>query len=443
MPKETCTRSIELAWGRSEVLSLQIPPRWQITAHSQLVTPPPIPDLSAAIREGLRQPIGLPPLAESVGPETRVVLVMDDGSRPTPMHRLAPVVLDALLAAGARTENITGLFAVGSHRPMSAEEMAATAGTSVVSRIACRSFDCHDEAMLVSLGTTRRGTAVKVDRSAVEADLRVLIGTIEPHPQAGFGGGFKNLLPGLASAEGIGHNHLLMPSPDRYNMIGTLPEDNPMRLDLEEAGRWIEGPTLIVNVVLDTQLEPIAVVCGDAIAAHRAGVEIARRIYGVPVPRPADVVISGAYPMHDELRQAGKAVLNVTEACRRGGVIIGFMRCDHGLGEVQLPAFVPRLASARTLVRLMGSRGIHLLARNLPDGVPAEARFMVNLALQMLKDYVVVIYSPRLKQDLHQLPALVFDDQQALFSQAEAWVGKPDPEVAVFEQGAVSFPIVG
>jgi nickel-dependent lactate racemase len=434
--------SIELPWGGDETLALHIPSRWQIIAHSKLVTPPAIADLPAAIHDGLRQPIGLAPLHHLIGPETRVALVMDDASRPTPMHRLAPVVLDALLAAGAAADNITGLFAVGSHRTMSAEEMATRAGPSVVSRIACRSFDCHDASMLVSLGTTRRGTAVRLDRRAVEADLRVLIGTIEPHPQAGFGGGYKNLLPGLASAETIGHNHLLLPSPDRYSMIGTLPEDNPMRLDLEEAGRMIDRPTLIINVVLDTRLEPVAVVCGDAVEAHRKGVEIARQIYGVPVPRPADMVISGAYPLHDELRQAGKAVLNVTGACRRGGVILGFMRCDQGLGEVQLPAFVPRLSSMRSVVRLMGSRGIHLLARNLPDSVPPEARFMVNLALQMLKDYAVLIYSPRLKQDLHQLPALLFDDQQDLFVQAEQLVGKPDPEVAIFEQGAVSFPMV-
>jgi len=435
--------TIELPWGGGETLPLQIPPRWQIIAHSQLVTPPPITDVPATIQEGLHRLIGLPALPELVGPETRVVLVMDDGSRPTPMHRLAPVVLDALLAAGVRTENIIGLFAVGSHRPMSAEEMVTRAGPSVASRISCCSFDCHAESMLMSLGTTRRGTQVKLDRRAVQADLRILIGTIEPHPQAGFGGGFKNLLPGLASAEAIGHNHLLMPSPDRYNMIGTLPGQNLMRLDLEEAGRMVSGPTLAVNVVLDTQLQPVAVVCGDAVDAHRAGVEIARQIYGLAVPRPADVVISGAYPMHDELRQAGKAVLNVTTACRRGGVIIGFMRCDQGLGEVQLPALVSRLSSARPIVRLMGSRGIHLLARNLPDSVPPEARFMVNLALQMLKDYVVLIYSPRLKHNLHLLPALLFDDQQALFAEAERLLGNPGPEVAIFEQGAVSFPVLG
>ena len=435
-------QAIELPWGHGETLPLQIPRQWQIIAHSQLVTPPPIADLPAAIQNGLRQPVGSPPLADLVGPDTGVVLVMDDFSRPTPVQRIAAVVLEALLAVGVRVEKIRGLFAAGSHRAMSAEEMAARAGEAVASRIGCRCFDCHDESMLVSLGTTRRGTRVRLDREAVQANLRILIGTIEPHPQAGFGGGFKNVLPGLASVDGIGHNHLLMPSSERYNMIGTWPEDNPMRLDLEEAGRMVKGATLIVNVVLDTQLEPVVVLCGDAVAAHRAGVRMARQIYGVPVPRPADVVISGAYPMHDELRQAGKAVLNVTGACRRGGVIVGFMRCDKGLGEVQLPAFVPRMSSMRTMMRLMGPRAIHLLARNLPQSVPPETRFMVNLALQMLRDHRVLIYSPRLKQDLHQLPALLFDDQGALFGQVEGLLGKPDPEVVIFEQGAVSFPVL-
>ncbi|NIV35898.1 MAG: DUF2088 domain-containing protein, partial [Anaerolineae bacterium] len=188
--------------------------------------------------------------------------------------------------AGAQAQNITGLFAIGTHQVMSTEEMETRAGSSVVSRIACHSFDCHDEQAFVHLGRTRRGTRVTVNRIAAEAGLRILIGTIEPHPQAGYGGGFKNLLPGLAGAESIGHNHLLLPSPDRYNMIGTMPVDNPMRLDLEEAGRMFEGPTFILNVVLDPQLEPVAVLAGDAVAAHRAGIEISRAIYGVGLPRP-------------------------------------------------------------------------------------------------------------------------------------------------------------
>ena len=121
--EEAYTKTIELPWGGGETLPLQIPPTWQIIAHSQPVASPPIADLLAAVQEGLRQPIGLPPLRHLVGPEARIALVMDDGSRPTPVHRLAPAVLNMLLAAGACSDNVTGLFAVGSHRPMSSEEM--------------------------------------------------------------------------------------------------------------------------------------------------------------------------------------------------------------------------------------------------------------------------------------------------------------------------------
>lgn len=358
------------------------------------------------------------------------------------MHRLAPVVLDYLLEAGARPEHITGLFAIGAHRTMNAEEMAARAGRSVVSQIARHCFDCHDERALVYLGETQRGTPVLLNRIAVEADLRVLIGTIEPHPQAGFGGGLKNLLPGLAGAETIGHNHLLTPSADHYQMIGTSPQDNPMRLDLEEAGRMIDGPTFILNVVLDPLLEPVAVVCGDAVTAHRAGVEISRELYGVELPRQVNVVISSAYPMDQDLRQAGKGVLNVAGACRPGGVIVGFLRCEQGLGDVSLPGFLPPLALVRALVKAIGSRGIAFLARHLPRTVP-EDRFMVNFALQMLKDYHVLIFSPCLKEAAQdRFPPVLYDDQELLFDDVTRLIDTSDPEVAVFHQGGVSFPIV-
>ena len=433
---------IELPWGRGETLSLRIPPSWRVIAQSNPSLPEPISDLPAAIRAGLGHPIGLPPLHELVGPKTRIALVMDDASRPTPVHRLAPTVLDYLIEAGAEPENISGLFAIGTHRVMSSEEMRTRAGSAVVSRIACHSFDCHDKEAFVYLGKTRRGTPVTLSRIAVEADLRILIGTIEPHPQAGFGGGFKNLLPGLAGAESIGHNHLLMPSAKRCNMIGTLPEDNPMRLDLEEAGRMIGGPTFIVNVVLGPRLQPVAVVCGDAVAAHRAGLKIARRIYGIELPHQVDVVISSAHPLDQDLRQAGKGVLNVAGACRPGGVIVGFLRCEQGLGNVSLPGFLPALSPLRTLVRVMGSRGLAFLTRHLP-GMAPEDRFLINFALQMLKDYHVLIFSPRLKRAAQgRFPPVLYDDQERLFGEVIRLLGRHAPEVAVFYQGGVSFPVL-
>lgn len=434
---------IELPWGLGETMPVKLPPAWRLVAEGGLNTPPPVRNLSTAVREALDRPIGMPPLHELVTQQTRIALVMDDPGRPTPVPRLAPIVLDYLLRAGARPKNITGLFALGTHEPMSQEAMEARAGSNVVSQIECTCFDCHDREALLYLGNTQRGTPVWLNRIAVEADLRILIGTIEPHPQAGFGGGFKNILPGLAGAGTIGHNHLLMPAAHRYNMIGTLPEENPMRLDIEEASRMVGGPTFIVNVILDPALEPVAVVCGDAIAAHRAGVETSRGIYGVELPHKVDVVISSAYPMDQDLRQAGKGVLNVAGACKPGGVIIGFLRCEEGLRNASLPRVTPPLGPARALVKVLGSKGIAFLSRHLPSAVPVESRFLVNFALQMLKDYHVLVFSPRLKQASQgRFPPVLYDNQERLFDDAAQLVGKGDPDVAVFHQGGVSFPIV-
>jgi nickel-dependent lactate racemase len=435
-------KPIQIPWGHDQKLKIDLPAGWKVIAESEEIAPESIGDLASVIRKSLEEPVGLPSLRELAGPDTRIALVMDDMGRPTPMDRLAPVVLDYLLEAGARPENITGLFAVGTHEVMSAGQMEARAGSTVFNKIKCLNFECRDTGAFVRLGETGRGTPVIFNRMAVEADLRVLIGTIEAHPQAGFGGGFKNLLPGLATAESIGPNHLLMPSPERYNMIGTLPEDNPMRLDLEEAGRMIDGPTFIINTVLDHKLEPVAVIAGDAVEAHRAGVEICRGIYGVEIPRQADVVISSAYPMDQELRQAGKGVLNVAGACKPGGVILGFMRCEQGLGNISMPGFTPPLSMVRAIVKMMGSRGILGLVKRLPKRVPVEARFLVNFGLQMLKDYHVLIYSPRLKEVTHgRFPPILYDDQEELFRDAGRIVGKAEPEVAVFLQGSVSFPV--
>jgi hypothetical protein len=326
---------------------------------------------------------------------------------------------------------------------MSGAEVEERLGQPVVSRLACHSFDCRDESMLVFLGRTQRGTPVSLNRLAVEADLRILVGTIEPHPQAGFGGGYKNLLPGLAGAESIGANHLLTLAPNRYNMIGTSPEENPMRQDLEEACGMIAGATFILNVVLNPQLEPVAVVAGDPIAAHRAGIEVARQIYEVSLPHQADVVLSNAYPMDRDLRQAGKSILNVAGACRRGGLIVGLFRCEQGLGNVQLPSIYPPLGLTRALLRALGSRNIAFLCSHLPRRVPVETRFLIKLGLQILKDHQVLIFSPRLKEKAgDRFPPILYDRFQPLYADVSRRIGKENPEVAVFGQGGVSFPRV-
>ncbi len=433
---------VKIPWGGDERLPLSIPPGWRVVAQGEASARERFQDLAGAIRERLDQPVGSPPLRELVKPDSKIALIMDDPGRPTPVHKLAAPVLDYLLEAGARPENVTGLFAIGTHAMMSDQEMRARAGESVAGRIELRCFDCNDQSAFVRLGRTGRGTEVMLNRLAVEADLRVLIGTIEAHPQAGFGGGYKNILPGLAAGKSIGHNHLITPSPEAYNMIGTLPEENPMRLDLEEAGRMIKGPTFILNSILDPGLAPVALVAGDAVKAHREGVRLSREMYGVRLPGKADVVIASAYPMDQDLRQAGKAVLNVAGACRPGGVIVVFMRCEQGLGNVGLPRFAAPLSLVRGVTKLLGSRGIFFISSHLPSAVPVEARFLVNMGLQMMKDSQVLLFSPRLKEvAADRFPPVLFDDQRSLFAEAGRLTGKDAPEVAVIHQGGVSFPV--
>jgi len=151
-------KPIALQWTQKRRLGLAIPKAWKVIAESTIEPPPPIANLTTAVRGALRAPIGSPPLEDLVGPNTTVALVMDDPTHPTPVRRLVPVILTSLLEAGVRSKNITGLFAVGAHEPMTRDAMEARVGRAVLSQIDCRSFDCRDTDAFAYLGRTRRGT---------------------------------------------------------------------------------------------------------------------------------------------------------------------------------------------------------------------------------------------------------------------------------------------
>lgn len=206
---------VTIPFTRSQDLVLRLPGTWRVIANAVPVSPPPLGDLAQAILTALNAPIGFPPLEHAVGPDTRILLVLDDPSRPMPVSGVAPVVLSYLLEAGARVSTVVCAFALGTHEPLSPDQMRERAGREVCSTIRCTCVDCHESQSFTELGTTMRGTVVRLARLAVEADLRILIGTIEPHPQAGFGGGLKNLLPRLAHAQTIGQNYLIVGAGER------------------------------------------------------------------------------------------------------------------------------------------------------------------------------------------------------------------------------------
>ena len=176
----------------------------------EIITPQYVPGLlneAAAIRSGLRSPVGSQPLSDIVSSGDSVVIVHTDITRATPNDRILPVVLDELETAGIKRGNISLLNGLGTHRPQTAEELRVMLGDFIMDNYRCTQHDCFDDQNLVSIGETSFRHPVRINRSYMESDVKILTGFIEPHFFAGFSGGPKAILPSLAGSESVFTNH--------------------------------------------------------------------------------------------------------------------------------------------------------------------------------------------------------------------------------------------
>ena len=429
---------ISIPWGKDGELSFDLPAGWMLKGIVEPEEPRPVDDVRLMVARALAEPVGSPTLANLCRGARDVAVVVDDVSRPTPAHLFIGDLLKALAAAGIDEDRMTLVIANGTHREMTEGEMRAKVGAEVATRYRWANHDCHDAGQLVNLGRTSRGTPVDVNRAVVRADLVVLVGTIEPHPHAGFGGGFKNILPGVAGAESIGKNHLLSATRRNFSMVGWEPGDNPMRLDLEEAGRMLPGRCFMVNTVLSPDLEVTAIAAGDPVDAHREGLRKARAMYGVAVDSMADVVISSSHPMDHDLRQGVKAVANTFMAAREGGLVIAAMRCQAGQGDMALPGF--SVPDSQGLVR--GAARLLLPVVKHAPGIPVEERFYMYTALRTVLRNRVRVFAPGIPEgNRRRFPALcsVVSFQETIDRAAR---DMPSASVLVFPKGGVTYPIV-
>lgn len=280
------------------------------------------------VRRALANPIGAPLLKEVVRPGEKVAIVTSDITRPMPTYVVMPPLLDALYEAGVKKEDITLVFALGSHRHHTPEEMKKLAGERAYAEIKCVDSDPTD---CVHMGVTSHGTPVDVFRTVAEADRRICLGNIEYHYFAGYSGGAKAIMPGVSTRAAIQSNHSQMVSEDAC--AGKL-EGNPVREDIEEAGA-ICGIDYILNVVLDEHKHVIMAVAGDAVKAHREACRFLDRIYRKEIPERADIVLvsQGGAPKDLNLYQTQKALDNAKHAVKKGGIVILIGSCREGLGE--------------------------------------------------------------------------------------------------------------
>lgn len=310
---------------------------------------PAIASEEEEVRRALREPVGAPPLRQVVRPGEKIAVITSDITRPMPTRKVMPALLDELYAAGVKPEDITLVFALGSHRSQTDEERRRLAGERAWNEIRCVDCDPDD---CVHLGVTSAGTPVDITRVVAEADRHICLGNVEYHYFAGYSGGAKAIMPGCSTRAAIQSNHSMMVRAEAA--AGNL-KTNPVRRDIEEAAALC-GIDYILNVVLGEHKEILRAAAGDVTLAHRELCAFLDKIYLNELPQAADIVLvsQGGAPKDLNLYQTQKALDNARHAVRQGGIIILIGSCREGLGERVFEQWMTTSPSPEAMIERIG-----------------------------------------------------------------------------------------
>lgn len=344
---------------------LDFPADWQVRVMK--MAGHGAPALSRAeIARRLSTPIGTPPLAEIAAGRKTAVITFDDLTRPTPVHAVAPLLVDQLKAAGLAESSIFFLGSFGAHRTMEQTEVVKKLGPDLVRRH--RWFNHNAFEGLVDVGETSARNRVWLNRLFHAADLRITIGGVKIHSIAGYSGGAKAVLPGVCGFQTIRHNHLVIGKSNKTAVEGKI-FTNELRRDMAEAAR-LARVDFSVQIVSNNRLQPCAIFAGDVVEAHTEACRAANRLHRTATLKNADVVISSGYPANS---QAGKALPWIDRSVREGGT---------GVLVMQHPA---------------GIMSWHYL---YPEGYPAKGDPLAFLAPRAAapRKYQLIVYSQYLQK---------------------------------------------
>ena len=320
---------IPLAYGRG-LLPVEFPP------GTTVIEPAPqmgLADERAAVCTALDEPSEAPPLRRLVNRESRICIVHTDITRATPNDRLIPWLLAYLEAAGAQRDYITLLNGLGTHRPNTRAELEQMLTAGVVANYRCLNHEPENDEALTQVGVTRDGTPALLNRHFVEADVRIVTGFIEPHFFAGFSGGPKGIMPGIAALRTVQSNHGAASIGDRRATFGVT-IGNPIWEEMRDIALRA-GPSFLLNVTLNEHREITGVFAGGLLAAHARGIEFVRASAMQPVAEPFDIVVTtnSGYPLDMNLYQAVKGMRAAELIVRDGGTVLIAAECHEGTPE--------------------------------------------------------------------------------------------------------------
>lgn len=321
--------------------------------HPDLFLPPDLEttfDQNEAVKYAIRNPLKLFRFSETIDSTTTtidstttVVITINDKTRPVPNNTLFPPLLDYLRQIGVKTENITILIATGTHLPMNENEFHLLLNHNIYDEIRLISHDCDNKGGLIYKGETSRGTPVYVNSLFDSANIKIVVGNIEPHHFAGFSGGAKSAAIGVCGRETINKNHSLLL--DQRSCVGHY-EDNPLRQDIEEIGQ-ILGINCALNVILNEKKEILHALFGLPKDVMESGIKIIRDNELIQVNEPYDLVIAsaGGYPKDINLYQAQKALTHASLFCKDSGTVLLAAACEEGVGSQSYLEFMNEVST--------------------------------------------------------------------------------------------------
>ena len=415
---------IKFPYGK-EFLQLEIPEsRLQAVLVSQLHHYKAQHTPQELVEQAMAAPVGCKPLHELSKGKENIVIIASDHTRPVPSKVIIPPMLREL-RRGNPHANITILIATGCHRDTTPEELADKFGADIVQREHIVVHDCSKEENLVSIGTLPSGGELKINKLAAEADLLVSEGFIEPHFFAGFSGGRKSVLPGVAGRISVLANHCSEFIAHPKARTGIL-EGNPIHEDMLWAAKKAKLQ-YIVNVVIDQDKQPIFAVAGDVEQAHAAGCEFLSSLCKVKAD-PCDIVIStnGGYPLDQNIYQAVKGMTAAEAAVKEGGVIIMLAKSNDGHGGAH---FYEQLSSEPDIGKTMNV----FLSRGRNETQPDQWQTQIFIRVLQKAQVIYVSDAPDdMVQGLHMIPAHSLEEALA---KAEQLLGDPNAKITAIPDG--------
>ncbi len=416
---------IQLAYGR-QGLAIDLPEE-NLTVLAPTFQPA-LPDEAAALQAALAAPLGAPPLADLVRSTDQVAIVFSDGTRPQPRRAMITAILTALPHVPRR--NFVLVNGLGTHRPNTPAELSEMLGDELLAGLRLVQHNAFDRAALARLGTTSYGREVWVNADYLQADKKILTGFIEPHFFAGFSGGPKAVLPGIADQPAILGNH-------SYGMLSHPKatwghtRGNPLWEEALEAAQ-MSRPDFLLNVALNSQHHITGVFAGELLAAYQQGIEFVRAAAMRPAPTPFDIVVTtnAGYPLDQNLYQAVKGMSAAAQVVRPGGAILCAAECSDG---------VPNHGDFMDILRTSGGPE-KLLARLAAEDTRRQDMWQAQILAQIqLKARVYVKSATLDAATLAQAGLQACDSIEATVAALRDEYG-PQARICVLPQGPETVP---